>query len=133
MLTLERCMFLAQGFTSQLSPTAYGSDIVSRYYRYVILLVLSSKANGVTHSAACGGFTSAQSYVADGEKKAALSVYRWIDNNYWYGVLAMGLFPSRHYGGSCAMRPKDIEGEYRMRQRRFVGGTPRRNNKPRIR
>lgn len=69
MLTLETMYVSRSGFYLSTLPTAYGSDIVSRYYQYVTQPWFIEQSQRRNPQRGVRWFTSAQPYVADEQKK----------------------------------------------------------------
>lgn len=69
MLTLETMYVFCSGFYLSTLPTAYGSDIVSRYYQYVTQPWFIEQSQRRNPQRGVRWFTSAQPYVADEQKK----------------------------------------------------------------
>lgn len=113
MLTLETMYVSRSGFYLSTLPTAYGSDIVSRYYQYVTQPWFIEQSQRRNPQRGVRWFTSAQPYVADEQKKVTASLPLDHDN-YWYGVLAMDIPVASLQRFLRDAAEKDIEGEYQL-------------------
>ncbi|EBB3606595.1 cellulose biosynthesis regulator YedQ [Salmonella enterica] len=113
MLTLETMYVSRSGFYLSTLPTAYGSDIVSRYYQYVTQPWFIEQSQRRNPQRGVRWFTSAQPYVADEQKKVTASLSLDHDN-YWYGVLAMDIPVASLQRFLRDAAEKDIEGEYQL-------------------
>ncbi|EGY7233717.1 cellulose biosynthesis regulator YedQ [Salmonella enterica subsp. enterica serovar Typhi] len=113
MLTLETMYVSRSGFYLSTLPTAYGSDIVSRYYQYVTQPWFIEQSQRRNPQRGVRWFTSAQPYVADEQKKVTASLPLDHDN-YWYGVLAMDIPVASLQQFLRDAAEKDIEGEYQL-------------------
>ncbi|HCM1914444.1 TPA: cellulose biosynthesis regulator YedQ [Salmonella enterica subsp. salamae serovar 28:r:e,n,z15] len=113
MLTLETMYISRSGFYLSTLPTAFGSDIVSRYYQYVTQPWFIEQSQRRNPQRGVRWFTSAQTYVADEQKKVTASLPLDHDN-YWYGVLAMDIPVASLQRFLRDAAEKDIEGEYQL-------------------
>ncbi|ECG8589294.1 cellulose biosynthesis regulator YedQ [Salmonella enterica subsp. salamae] len=111
------------GFYLSTLPTAYGSDILSRYYQYVTQPWFSGQNQRHNPQRGVRWFTSSPSS-SDEQQKVTASLPLDHDN-YWYGVLAMDIpVPSLQQFLRDAAE-KDIEGEYQLydSQLRLLAGS----------
>ncbi|EAM7072223.1 cellulose biosynthesis regulator YedQ [Salmonella enterica] len=113
MLTLEIMYVSRSGFYLSTLPTAYGSDIVSRYSQYVTQPWFIEQSQRRNPPRGVRWFTSAQPYFADGQQKMTASLPLDHDN-YWYGVLAMDIPVASLQRFLRDAAEKDIEGEYQL-------------------
>ncbi|MDJ3698446.1 cellulose biosynthesis regulator diguanylate cyclase DgcQ, partial [Salmonella enterica] len=113
MLALETMYVSRSGFYLSTLPTAYGSDIVSRYYQYVTQPWFIEQSQRRNSQRGVRWFTSAQPYVTDEQKKVTASLPLDHDN-YWYGVLAMDIPVASLQRFLRDAAEKDIEGEYQL-------------------
>ncbi|EJJ4225704.1 cellulose biosynthesis regulator YedQ [Salmonella enterica] len=113
MLTLEIMYVSRSGFYLSTLPTAYGSDIVSRYSQYVTQPWFIEQSQRRNPPRGVRWFTSAQPYFADEQQKMTASLPLDHDN-YWYGVLAMDIPVASLQRFLRDAAEKDIEGEYQL-------------------
>lgn len=113
MLTLETMYVSRSGFYLSTLPTAYGSDIVSRYYQYVTQPWFIEQSQRRNPQRGVQWFTSSQPYIAVEQQKVTASVPLDHDN-YWYGVLAMDIPVASFQRFLRDAAEKDIEGEYQL-------------------
>ncbi|VEB57942.1 diguanylate cyclase [Salmonella enterica subsp. enterica] len=100
--------FSLRVFTSQLSLRRTVAILSPRYYQYVTQpWFIGAKPTAVNPQRGVRWFTSAQSYVADEQKKVTASLPLDHDN-YWYGRTGNGYSRRVITAVSCAMRPKRI-------------------------
>ncbi|EFQ7996340.1 cellulose biosynthesis regulator YedQ [Salmonella enterica] len=111
MLTLEAMYVSRSGFYLSTLPTAYGSDIVSRYYQYVTQPWFTEQSQRRNPQRGVRWFTSTRPYFSDEQQKVTASLPLDHDN-YWYGVLAMEIPVASLQRFLRDVAEKDIEGEY---------------------
>ncbi|EAQ0862191.1 cellulose biosynthesis regulator YedQ [Salmonella enterica] len=113
MLTLEAMYVSRSGFYLSTLPTAYGSDIVSRYYQYVTQPWFTEQSQRRNPQRGVRWFTSTRPYFSDEQQKVTASLPLDHDN-YWYGVLAMEIPVASLQRFLRDVAEKDIEGEYQL-------------------
>lgn len=113
MLTLETVYVSRSGFYLSTLPTAYGSDIVSRYYQYVTQPWFTAQSQRRNPQRGVRWFTSAQTYFTEEQQKVTASLPLDHDN-YWYGVLAIDIPVSSLQRFLRDVAEKDSEGEYQL-------------------
>ncbi|EGA6600044.1 cellulose biosynthesis regulator YedQ [Salmonella enterica] len=113
MLTLEAMYVSRSGFYLSTLPTAYGSDIVSRYYQYVTQPWFTEQSQRRNPQRGVRWFTSTRPYFSDERQKVTASLPLDHDN-YWYGVLAMEIPVASLQRFLRDVAEKDIEGEYQL-------------------
>ncbi|EAP2788357.1 cellulose biosynthesis regulator YedQ [Salmonella enterica] len=126
MLTLEAMYVSRSGFYLSTLPTAYGSDIVSRYYQYVTQPWFTEQSQRRNPQRGVRWFTSTRPYFPDEQQKVTASLPLDHDN-YWYGVLAMEIPVASLQRFLRDVAEKDIEGEYQLydnRLRLLADSTP---------
>lgn len=126
MLTLEAMYVSRSGFYLSTLPTAYGSDIVSRYYQYVTQPWFTEQSQRRNPQRGVRWFTSTRPYFSDEQQKVTASLPLDHDN-YWYGVLAMEIPVASLQRFLRDVAEKDIEGEYQLydnRLRLLADSTP---------
>lgn len=106
------------GFYASTRPTPLSSDIVTRYYQYVIQPWFSEQSQRQNRMRGVRWFTASTASPDDGQPQVTISVP--LDNDrYWYGVLAMMIPVNALERLMNDAIDKDLEGEYQLFDRQL--------------